>query len=82
MSNPEIAPVMGDLVFTAENFRRQEGRPLTGAMTLPGKKPSDIEWMRRMAQKHGYFDGRGMQELLETPAGRSFVKQMANGIPR
>jgi hypothetical protein len=74
----EIAPVLGDLVFGAENFRRQEGRPLLGKIPV-GYKNQDVEWMRGQAQKHGYFDGRSMTSLLGTPEGISYLKQAALG---
>jgi hypothetical protein len=74
----EIAPVLGDLVFGAENFRRQTGRPLLGKIPV-GYKHQDVEWMRGQAQKHGYFDGRSMTNLLGTPEGISYLKQAALG---
>lgn len=75
----EIAPVLGDVVFGAESFRRQEGKPLSGKIPV-GYKNQDAEWMRQQAQKHGYFDGRPMQSLLNTPAGLSYLNQAARGI--
>ena len=74
----EIAPVFGDLVFGAENFRRQERKPLLGKIPV-GYKNQDIEWMRGQAQKHGYFAGRSMTSLLGTPEGVSYLKKAALG---
>jgi hypothetical protein len=74
----EIAPVLGDIVFGSENFRRQEKRPLLGNITV-GHKNQSAEWMRQQAQQHGYFDGRTMTSLLGTPEGISWIKQAALG---
>jgi hypothetical protein len=74
----EIAPVIGDLVFGAESFRRQEKKPLRGNISV-GSKERPIEWMRQQAMQHGYFDGRSMQDLLQTPAGLSYLSQAARG---
>lgn len=74
----EVAPVLGDIVFGAENFRRQERKPLLGKIPI-GYKNQDAEWMRKQAQKFGYFDGRSMQSLLNTPEGVSYIKQAALG---
>ena len=74
----EVAPVLGDIVFGAESFRRQAGKPLVG--TIPyGYKHQDVEWMRSQAQKHGYFDGRSMTDLLRTPEGISYLRQASLG---
>jgi len=74
----EIAPVLGDIVFGSENFRRQEKRPLLGKIPI-GHKNQSAEWMRQQAQQHGYFDGRTMTSLLGTPEGISWIKQAALG---
>ena len=74
----EVAPVLGDIVFGAESFRRQAGKPLAGKIPY-GFKNQDVEWMRSQAQKHGYFDGRSMTDLLRTPAGISYLRQAALG---
>tara|TARA_R110002096_G_scaffold134022_5_gene285116 strand:+ start:12340 stop:13584 length:1245 start_codon:yes stop_codon:yes gene_type:complete len=74
----EVAPVLGDIVFGAESFRRQAGKPVTGKIPY-GFKNQDVEWMRSQAQKHGYFDGRSMTDLLRTPEGISYLRQAALG---
>ena len=75
----EIGPSVGDIAFGAESFRRQEGRPLLGKIPI-GHKNQSAEWMRQQAKQHGYFDGRSMQGLLSTPAGKSWSSQAAHGI--
>ena len=77
-SAKEIAPVLGDVVFGAEAFRRQAGKPLEGKIPY-GFKNQDAEWMRQQASEHGYFDGRSMTELLRTPEGLSYLRQAALG---
>lgn len=74
----EIAPVLGDVVFGAEAFRRQAGKPLEGKIPY-GFKNQDAEWMRQQASEHGYFDGRSMTDLLRTPEGQSYLRQAALG---
>lgn len=74
----EIAPVLGDIVFGAESFRRQAGKPLTGKIQY-GYKNQDVDWMRSQAAEHGYFDGESMTDLLRTPEGISYLKQAALG---
>jgi len=77
-SAAEIAPVLGDIVFGAEAFRRQAGKDLKGKIPY-GFKNQEAGWMRQQASKHGYFDGKSMTELLRTPEGLSYLRQAALG---
>jgi hypothetical protein len=78
-ANREIAPSIGDVVFATEKFQREQGKPLQHNLQLPGLN-HDVTWMNDMAANYGYWDGRSMQELLETPAGQQWL-QKASGFP-
>lgn len=74
----EIGPAVGDLVFMGEKFAKEQGYPLNHTVQLPGGKTHDINWMREMATKHGYWDGRSMSDLLfNTPEGRQWLSQLS-----
>ena len=76
----EVGPSIGDLVFRAEQFKREEGKPLQHIVNLPGNKRHDINWMRDQALQHGYWDGRSMHDLIfGTPEGRQWYNQMVQG---
>jgi hypothetical protein len=75
----EIGPAVGDIVFRAEQFEMDEGKPLDLEVELPGGKKHDVKWMQEQARKHGYFDGKSMHDLVfNTEAGRQWAKQMAD----
>ncbi len=74
----EIGPSMGDLAFRAEQFKREEGKPLDVQIELPGGIKHDAQWIADQAKQHGYFEGRSMHDLLfNTEAGQQYMKQMA-----
>lgn len=74
----EIGPSIGDLVFMGEQFAKEQGKPLNHQVNLPGGKTHDINWMREMATKHGYWDGRPMSDLIfNTQEGRQWLEQMS-----
>lgn len=75
----EVAPTLGDLVYLVEQHRQGTGKPLDYTVELPDGKALDADWMARMARQHGYFDGRSMQDLLQTPEGLSFTNQVLGG---
>ena len=79
----EIGPSIGDLIFRAEQFAKDEGKDLEHTVKLPGGIELDINWMRDQARKRGYWGGpegepaRSMQDLIfNTPEGRAWYKQM------
>ena len=82
----EIAPSVGDLVFMAEQFKRQNKKPLQHAVNLTpanyrndateGGMKVDANWMADQAKRHGYFDGRSMEDLLlNTPEGQRWLQR-------
>jgi hypothetical protein len=76
----ELAPTTGDLVFLGQQFQNETGKPLDHRVHLPGSS-HDIKWMQDQAAKHGYFDGRSMQDMLfNTPEGRQWVRKSAAPI--
>lgn len=71
----EIGPVLGDVVFAAEQFQRETGRPLGHEVRFPGVS-HDANWMNQMATQHGYWQGRPIGDLLyNTPEGRQWLKR-------
>lgn len=79
----EVGPSIGDLVFRAEQFAKEEGKPLQHKVELPGGKQHDINWMRQQAQQHGYWDGRSMDDLIfNNRAGQQWYNQMVEGQRR
>lgn len=82
----EIAPTIGDLVFMTEQFRRQNKKPLQHTVNLTppdyrkdvanGGMQVDANWMADQAKRHGYFDGRSMEDLLlNTPEGQRWLQR-------
>lgn len=77
--NAETGPVIGDIVFGAEQFSRENGRPLRHTVNLPGGVSHDADWMARQAGQHGYFDGGAMHDLIfNTPEGRQWYQRMSS----
>jgi hypothetical protein len=74
----EIAPTVGDVIFKGEE-QRQKGTPLNYTFTFPGGKQHEIRWMLDQAKKHGYWEGRPMQDLIfNTSAGQAWYRDMIN----
>ena len=82
----EVGPSIGDIIFRAEQFAKEEGKDLEHTVKLPGGVEHDINWMRRQAKEHNYWGpsnpmiqgrGRSMTDLIfNTPEGRAWYKQM------
>ena len=79
--NREISPVMGDMAFAMESFRRQEGKELEGMLTLPGGGQVSASDFLGMARGDGYFNGVPMQEILQNKGSglRGLLDSMKNG---
>lgn len=69
----ETGPGIGDLVFEAEKYKKTTGSPARHVVAFPSGAESNLEWMRRQAEQHGYFDGVSIDSLLATPEGRAWL---------
>lgn len=76
----ETGPSLGDIVFSGERINRETGVPLKHTVAFPAGKTHDLQWMIRQAQRHGYFDGRSMDDLLNTPEGAAWLRQAVQGM--
>lgn len=76
----EIPPAIGDMVFMGERAKSVLGRPLKHTVEFPSGLRHDLTWMMDQAKRHGYWDGRSMTDLLyNTPEGRQWVKTRTAG---
>ena len=73
----ETAASLGDLPFIAQAHKLETGKPLNAPVTVAPGITHDADWMARQAQQHGMFSGnKTTTELLATPAGQSYLKQL------
>lgn len=76
----EYGTSIGDLVFRAEQFQQEEGKPLDHTVRFPGGSSHNIQWMQEQAKKHGYWDGRPMTNLLfDTQEGQAWLRSKMPG---
>jgi len=83
----EIPAGLGDLVFTGEMadniLRERTGRGIEPggegpSVTYPNGVQHSVRSMLDQAKQHGYWDGRTMTDLLQTPEGQQYFRRISN----
>jgi hypothetical protein len=76
----EIPPSIGDLLWSAHDFRQRTGQGLETNIKFPTGVTHNADWMARQAAQHGMFTqpGRTTAQLMATPSGLAWSRRLTD----